>query len=489
MRTSDMVAQHQLLRMGLEIDLARQVLDPQAPDVVADHGDGNDEGNQLRPIVLDQTRELGSRLRLEPFPEVTDAVLQHVHVSPPRGALRERAHELALVLRAELTPRSPLRGCHQTSERPVGLRRVGHQLELVHGVEGDQPPDAPAPLEERAQPSIGEDALDEVLAQHGVVEPPFLLDGEHRVVPDQRLREEPLALLLGHALLASHLDPLHAAARRVLLEHVAAEVEPGQLASALLRPCPHRSGPVASALGPEHDDLVAPADQTHGLARGPHAELHLRADRHPLDVGLEDIGEKAIALVSAVPAHLLPEQTAGDADPKRGVVPPQLPGRGRLPSLSLPPAGVIGEPPCAARPGSAPAPAAADGRGPRWGRDSRREGRGFPGTVHVAIRNPPQLGNEAPHVSAPGIEALALRDRVEDAEVGLRVRAGGGRPLPAAIVRGRLAVDQALHEESLSPPPVEEQVLGEEARRPPSARGCASSPRLASWRMAASTKG
>ena len=63
------------------------------------------------------------------------------------------------------------------------------------------------------------------------------------------------------------------------------------------------------------------------------------------------------------------------------------------------------------------------------------------------------------------VEALALRHRVEDAEPGLRVAAGRRRPLPAAVVRGELVVDQVQREVRLAAAPVDAEVLDEEARR------------------------
>ena len=63
-----------------------------------------------------------------------------------------------------------------------------------------------------------------------------------------------------------------------------------------------------------------------------------------------------------------------------------------------------------------------------------------------------------------GIEPLALGDRVEDPEVRLGVGADRGGPLPAAQVRRRVAVDQVAHEMRLADPPIDEQVLRQEAR-------------------------
>ena len=42
------------------------------------------------------------------------------------------------------------------------------------------------------------------------------------------------------------------------------------------------------------------------------------------------------------------------------------------------------------------------------------------------------------------------------------VGTGTGAPLPTAVVRGDLAIDEVLHEELLSEAPVDVQVLGQE---------------------------
>ena len=55
----------------------------------------------------------------------------------------------------------------------------------------------------------------------------------------------------------------------------------------------------------------------------------------------------------------------------------------------------------------------------------------------------PAPGSSFADESTLGIPALALAHRVEDAEVGRGVATGGGGPLPAAVVVGEVAVDQA----------------------------------------------
>src|SRR5687767_6250250 len=56
-----------------------------------------------------------------------------------------------------------------------------------------------------------------------------------------------------------------------------------------------------------------------------------------------------------------------------------------------------------------------------------------------------QLGDPLANVLAVGIELLALRRGVEDAEVRLRITSAACCPLPAEIVARPVAVDEPLH--------------------------------------------
>src|SRR5262249_46394259 len=94
----------------------------------------------------------------------------------------------------------------------------------------------------------------------------------------------------------------------------------------------------------------------------------------------------------------------------------------------------------------------------------RRSAAHLPRLVYDPVRQTFQLGDPAPHVGAVRIEALTLAHGIEHTEVRLRVRAGGRGPLPVAVVRGEIAVDQALEEDALALAPVDAELLREEAR-------------------------
>lgn len=82
--------------------------------------------------------------------------------------------------------------------------------------------------------------------------------------------------------------------------------------------------------------------------------------------------------------------------------------------------------------------------------------------MNIALVQAGQFRHPLTNELAIGIELLRLADRVENAEVRRRIGAGGGAPLPAAVVRRQVAIDQVAHEEALALAPVDQQVLGQE---------------------------
>src|SRR3972149_191854 len=66
-------------------------------------------------------------------------------------------------------------------------------------------------------------------------------------------------------------------------------------------------------------DVSAGALQPDGIARRAEADLHLRADVDPLDVAPKGLDQERVALVTAVIAHLLPQEARRHPDPHRRV--------------------------------------------------------------------------------------------------------------------------------------------------------------------------
>jgi len=194
-----------------------------------------------------------------------------------------------------------------------------HQLELVGGVEGDDVAQPPGALEQIAQAAVGEHALDEVLAQRRIVQPPLFLDRQPGHGFEQRLGEESAAVAHGRSAGAVHPYALHPTARRVLLQHVAAEILLLELLDAAPDVGSHRPGVVAAGLVLEHAEVFSVPHQPHGRPRHAHSHLELRADGQPLDEAPELGHQEVITLVASVPAHGLAEQAGRDADADPGL--------------------------------------------------------------------------------------------------------------------------------------------------------------------------
>ena len=75
-----------------------------------------------------------------------------------------------------------------------------------------------------------------------------------------------------------------------------------------------------------------------------------------------------------------------------------------------------------------------------------------------------QFGDPLSNERAVRIELFALADGIEHPEIRRGVGAGGGRPLPAAVVAGKVVVDEVLGKKPFAPPPIHQQMFGEELR-------------------------
>ena len=68
------------------------------------------------------------------------------------------------------------------------------------------------------------------------------------------------------------------------------------------------------------------------------------------------------------------------------------------------------------------------------------------GPVNQGGRNMGQFGHVLPNVLSGRIKSLRLASGAEDTKAGHGVRAGGGAPLPVAVIGGGVAVYQVLQE-------------------------------------------
>jgi len=250
-----------------------------------DQRDRDDQRDESARVVVDQRHELVPIPGVEQAFEMAEDVMQHVDVPPRRRDRVQRFHELRRIAFAQLGARQALCVRDETPECDVVLRRVRHHLELVRGVETHQLADVEAAGEQRAQPPVREDALDPALAQPRIVEASLFFDRQRRRPVEQRLREDPAAVLLRHALLVAHRDALEAAARRALLQHVAAQIQPLELVHAAACEALHPLRVIGAAARGDEAQRTGVALEADGLARHAESDLQLRTYGHPLDEG------------------------------------------------------------------------------------------------------------------------------------------------------------------------------------------------------------
>ena len=195
------------------------------------------------------------------------------------------------------------------------LRAVGEDGELVGGVEGHEVAGLRPAVEEALPARRGEHTLDEVLADGGIVEAPFLLDGQRREALDQRGGEQPAPPIARPTALAVNAHAEEPAGGRGALQDVPVEAERGEFLGFRSRVPLHADGEILAALLDDEPRRVVVADQAQGVAGHAQADVDLRAHRHPLDERAQGLGEEGIALVPAVVAHLGPEETGRDPEP------------------------------------------------------------------------------------------------------------------------------------------------------------------------------
>src|SRR5207253_744805 len=115
------------------------------------------------------------------------------------------------------------------------------------GVEGDQTTAGHARSERTPPARVREHALEEVLSVHRIVEAGLLLDREKREALHQRAGEEAGAAPRSQTLRTVDRHARLSAAGRILLEHVAGELEPGELGDAPMREAGHRLRQITAA--------------------------------------------------------------------------------------------------------------------------------------------------------------------------------------------------------------------------------------------------
>src|SRR5574340_641329 len=167
-------------------------------------------------------------------------------------------------------------------------------------------------------PVLYQHPFDEILPEERITEPPFFLDGNQGEPLHERAGKEPNPSAARHAMPIVEADPLDAAARRVLLEDIAGQVQSLQIRKAAGRHRLDRLGLIPSGLDRQQPGMPGVADQSHGFTGSAESRFDLRTDRNPFDVAAQQVGEKTIPFVAPVEADFITEQTTADSQQKGG---------------------------------------------------------------------------------------------------------------------------------------------------------------------------
>ena len=113
--------------------------------------------------------------------------------------------------------------------------------------------------------------------------------------------------------------------------------------------------------------------------------------------------------------------------------------------------------------------AASPARDPRWEADRSDQARSprlpdplrrrFPGAVDPLGGQAGQFRDPTANIITERVEPFTLGHRVEHTEIGSRVGPHARRPLPAAVVRSRVAIHQMTAKPALPFPPVDQEIL------------------------------
>ena len=301
--------------MGVEIDLVGQVFDSEFCNVLFDQGDGDDQRYQVFVIVIYYAQQVLLVAGIKVLFEKAHDVVQDVDVFPDGGFEAEGIHKQLAVSVAEIGGGVLFDFCHELSEFGVVGSTVGEDEEFLRGMEFDRGAAAVVAGEDGLEAMIGEHAGDEVLADADIVKAAFILDREQGVLFHDGVTVQSNALVVGGmARFFKDFHALNAATGRFGLEDVAREVMVGQLFGAVVAVAHHAFGPVFAGLSSGHAGVFGIADQPDGFAGDAHAEFDLGADRDEVKVVAEQVGDEAVAFVSAVVADILAQEAGADAD-------------------------------------------------------------------------------------------------------------------------------------------------------------------------------
>ena len=206
----------------------------------------------------------------------------------------------------------------ETAKLPIRLGSMRKQQQLVRRVKAHQIARRPPRAEQVAQARVREYPLDEVVAQSWIGQPPFFLERQMRKSLDERHGKQTAARRVPQLRGRRRSSP--ARVRSSASPSSGRKPDRSSCARADARDREKRSIDAVTSmplLTVISRNRRSARDDPHGLARRAETAFDFRTDRHPLDEAAEGLGQKRIAFVTAVEAHLVPEQARGDADANR----------------------------------------------------------------------------------------------------------------------------------------------------------------------------
>ena len=176
-----------------------------AAQVMFEQCQGYDQRHQCLAVVLDEAQQFLLVFAGEILLQIAHQVLEHVDMlGPGRFAYSHHAqalHEQGPVLSGESVPVPLARVSDKATHLGIVFGAVGHERQLVGGMELDQATWRGLLIEHSRPAVIGKNPLDKILPQRQVVEPSFLLQWQQGEALNDLTGEHASAVALGHAVL------------------------------------------------------------------------------------------------------------------------------------------------------------------------------------------------------------------------------------------------------------------------------------------------
>src|SRR5262245_17568571 len=209
--------------MWIEIHLLANITHVKDSNIVLDKCQRNNEGRKPVMIIADHAQQLGLFVGAEPFLEMSNNVLEHVHVLAYRCLHNKCTHKQFPIPVSEFFRARLVSLTDQPSEYLVLLRVMRHQQILVDRVELHQGLLRGSPPNKILPPAVTENPLNKILSDRWVTEPPFFLDRNQRKLLHKGPRKQSDSVKAGDPTLSVNTNSLDTATRRTLLKDIPGE--------------------------------------------------------------------------------------------------------------------------------------------------------------------------------------------------------------------------------------------------------------------------